>query len=53
MNKSFKTMSSSDSHLVNNYERRDLALVFNVSNINKPYFAGLAWNDLIILIEEL
>ena len=46
-------MSSSDSHLVNNYEWRDLVLVFNVININKPYFAGLAWNDTTILIEEL
>ena len=36
---------SSDSHLVNNYEWRDLALVFNVVNINKPYFAGCAWID--------
>lgn len=34
---------STDTHLVNNYEWRDLALVFNVVNINKPHFAGLAW----------
>jgi len=34
-----------DTHLVNNYEWRDLALVFNVININKPHFAGLAWID--------
>jgi lipopolysaccharide transport system ATP-binding protein len=36
---------SNDTHLVNNYEWRDLALVFNVVNINKPYFAGCAWID--------
>lgn len=36
---------SNDTHLVNNYEWRDLALVFNVININKPHFAGCAWID--------
>jgi lipopolysaccharide transport system ATP-binding protein len=36
---------SSDTHLSNNYEWRDLALVFNVVNINKPHFAGCAWMD--------
>jgi lipopolysaccharide transport system ATP-binding protein len=44
---------STDSHLVNNYEWRDLALVFNVININKPHFAGLAWIDPQISIEQL
>lgn len=36
---------STDTHLVNNYEWRDLALVFNVININKPHFGGCAWID--------
>lgn len=36
---------STDTHLVNNYEWRDLALIFNVVNINKPNFAGCAWID--------
>ncbi|MDD3935649.1 ABC transporter ATP-binding protein [Rhodoferax sp.] len=36
---------SNDSHLTNNYEWRDLALVFNVVNINKSHFAGCAWID--------
>jgi len=36
---------STDTHLVNNYEWRDLALVFNVMNVNKPHFAGCAWMD--------
>lgn len=36
---------SDDTHLTNNYEWRDLALVFNVVNINKPHFAGCAWID--------
>lgn len=36
---------SSDTHLVNNYEWRELALVFEVVNVNKPKFAGCAWID--------
>jgi lipopolysaccharide transport system ATP-binding protein len=36
---------STDTHLVNNYEWRDLAMVFNIININKPHFAGTAWID--------
>jgi lipopolysaccharide transport system ATP-binding protein len=36
---------STDTHLVNNYEWRDLALVFNVANLNKPHFAGCTWMD--------
>lgn len=34
---------SNETHLVNNYEWRDLALVFTVSNIDKPYFVGTSW----------
>jgi lipopolysaccharide transport system ATP-binding protein len=44
-------LTSSDTHLINNYEWRDLALVFNVININKPYFAGCAWIDPVIEIK--
>ena len=36
---------SSDTHLENNYEWRDLALVFSMVNINKPTFIGSAWID--------
>lgn len=36
---------SSDTHLINNYEWRDLALVFSVVNISRPHFAGCAWID--------
>jgi lipopolysaccharide transport system ATP-binding protein len=36
---------STDTHLVNNYEWRDLAFVFNVVNINRPHFTGCAWID--------
>lgn len=34
---------SSDTHMVDNYEWRDLALVFQVININRQHFAGSAW----------
>jgi lipopolysaccharide transport system ATP-binding protein len=34
---------SSDTHLENNYEWRDLALVFNVINLDKHHFAGCNW----------
>lgn len=34
---------STDTHLVDNYEWRDLALVFNVLNIDKHHFAGCNW----------
>lgn len=36
---------STDTHLVNNYEWRDLALMFHVVNMDKPHFAGVAWLD--------
>lgn len=36
---------SSETHLVDNYEWRDLALVFNVINAHKEKFAGVAWID--------
>lgn len=44
---------SNDTHLVNNYEWRDLAFVFNVININKPHFAGCAWIDPMIEIQTI
>ena len=36
---------STDTHLVNNYEWRDLALVFTVMNMRRPHFEGSAWLD--------
>ena len=44
---------SSESHLENNYEWQDLALVFNVVNIEKPHFAGCVWIDPKIEISKL
>ena len=43
---------STDTHLANNYEWRDLALIFNVVNLSKPHFAGCAWLDPIIEISK-
>ena len=34
---------STDTHLVNNYEWRDLALVFKVANMSRMEFVGSAW----------
>ncbi len=36
---------STDTHLVNNYEWRDLALIFTVVNMQRPHFEGSAWLD--------
>ncbi|MFC5551309.1 ABC transporter ATP-binding protein [Massilia aerilata] len=43
---------STETHLVNNYEWRDLALVFTVVNMRRPYFEGSAWLDPVIDIER-
>jgi len=42
---------STETHLVNNYEWRDLALVFTVMNMRRPHFEGSAWLDPSIEIE--
>ena len=42
-----------DTHLTANYDWRDMALVFNVINMNKIHFAGCLWNEPKILVEEL
>ncbi len=42
-----------DTHLTANYEWRDMALVFNVINIDKTHFAGCLWNEPVIKIERL
>jgi lipopolysaccharide transport system ATP-binding protein len=43
---------STDTHLVNNYEWRDLALVFTVMNMRRPHFEGTAWIDPTITISR-
>lgn len=42
---------SADTHLVNNYEWKDLALIFTVMNLDKPMFVGNAWVPPVIEIE--
>lgn len=44
---------STNTHLINNYEWRDLALVFNVVNINKTHFDGCTWLDSVIRIKQV
>jgi lipopolysaccharide transport system ATP-binding protein len=34
---------SSETHLVNNYEWRELALTFTVNNMSRPGFVGISW----------
>ena len=41
-----------DTHLTANYEWKDLAVVFNVINIDKTHFAGCLWNEPIIKVEK-
>lgn len=36
-------LSSTETHLVNNYQWKDLALVFTVANLNRPTFVGVAY----------
>lgn len=36
-------LHATDSHIADNYEWRDLALLFNVVNMSKSTFVGLAW----------
>jgi lipopolysaccharide transport system ATP-binding protein len=43
---------STDTHLVDNYEWRDLALVFTVMNMRRPHFEGSAWLDPVIDIQR-
>jgi lipopolysaccharide transport system ATP-binding protein len=36
-------LHASDTHIGDNYEWRDLALLFNVVNMSEKTFVGLAW----------
>lgn len=46
-------LHSTDTHLVNNYEWRELALVFNVINMDKTFFTGSSWLDPQLTISRL
>jgi lipopolysaccharide transport system ATP-binding protein len=45
-------LHSSDNHLSQNYEWRDLALVFEVMNLHHSYFEGAVWLDPQVRIEH-
>lgn len=46
-------LCSTETHLSDNYEWRDLALIFEVLNFDKSHFAGCAWIDPRIEISKL
>jgi lipopolysaccharide transport system ATP-binding protein len=45
-------LHSADTHLVDNYEWRDLALVFTVINMSRSYFEGCTWLDPQVAVER-
>jgi len=47
------SLVENDSHVEKNYHWIDRALVFNVVNMDKPFFAGYAWNELRFDISRL
>jgi len=44
-------LHADDTHISNNYEWRDHALVFNVININQPTFVGVTWLPPVIRVK--
>jgi len=46
-------LSETETHLAKNYQWRDLALVFNVANLDKSTFVGSAWVPPVIQIEHV
>jgi len=45
-------LCSRDTHLADNYEWRELALLFTVSNLDKPVFVGSAWVPPVIEVQS-
>ncbi|MEJ7745967.1 MAG: ABC transporter ATP-binding protein [Luteimonas sp.] len=45
-------LSSTETHMVKNYQWRDLALVFTVANLGQPLFVGVAWVPPVIEIQH-
>jgi lipopolysaccharide transport system ATP-binding protein len=41
-------MHSGDTHVIKNYEWRDLAAVFNVVNLDKSDSIGVAWVPVLV-----
>jgi lipopolysaccharide transport system ATP-binding protein len=46
-------LTSTESHLVDNYEWRDLALIFTVANTQRPTFVGSAWLPPALTVEHV
>lgn len=46
-------LTSADTHLEKNYEWKDLAMFFNVVNLSKTYFSGVAWIDPTISVSKV
>jgi lipopolysaccharide transport system ATP-binding protein len=44
-------ISSTDTHLIDNYEWRDLALLFTVANQSRDFFVGSAWVPPVIEVQ--
>jgi lipopolysaccharide transport system ATP-binding protein len=44
------SLVDTDTHLTANYEWLEMALVFNVINVDKPHFVGCLWNEPTIII---
>jgi lipopolysaccharide transport system ATP-binding protein len=44
-------LTSSESHVIDNYEWTDNLLVFDVVNADKPIFAGSAWLDATLFLD--
>jgi lipopolysaccharide transport system ATP-binding protein len=45
-------LTDQDTHLTANYEWRDMAYLFSVTNLDKPHFVGLQWQTPAITITE-
>ena len=45
-------LTGADTHLINNYEWRDQALVFSVVNVGREHFAGCVWLNPSLSIES-
>ncbi len=45
-------LSSSDTHLKDNYEWKDNIIVFDVANLERPFFIGCVWMDGEFVIER-
>ena len=46
-------LTSTETHLVRNYQWRDLALVFTVANVNRDQFVGMAWMPPTIEVRDM